>query len=163
MCAILSAQPAEDRTRLAIASRHRLRSGTNSPSVFVSLLIEGFLSALFVLQAAYLRSTKVELLQTDELFLYSLTRMVRDTCKETAYIVHNSGVNTVHDGLSVTVVCTMGRAASMMGRMCGKSLSEEDIEMFRYTLRGFGARWNIACELWSFLPCKALTLAQILS
>jgi hypothetical protein len=103
------------------------------------LLIEPFKSALLALQIVNPTSDKLKTGSREAMHLQSMLRMVRDKYRAATYMVCEG----YGDKISVMALCAMARAGAMFVSLNGSELRDEDLELLRFNLRRFGARWNI--------------------
>lgn len=70
----------------------------------------------------------------DLLLRQSMLRIVLDQCRAIPYMARDG----LPDCISVVAFCALSRAAVMLVRLYGSSLSDEDTDELRFNLRRFG-------------------------
>jgi diphthamide biosynthesis methyltransferase len=68
--------------------------------------------------------------------------MVRDKYHAATYMVGEGYVGRI----SVTALCALARSAAIFVSLYGSELLDEDLEMLRFNLRRFDARWTLGRE-----------------
>ncbi len=100
---------------------------------------ETLTSTLLTLQIANPSSAQLNPDSKEALLLQSTLRMILENLRMSTYLLQE----VTASGISVMALCALSRAASILVRLCGRELSNEDLEMLRANLLRFSARWSI--------------------